>query len=87
MYACPHFFFSPLPVRLIGLPVMQPCSCPQSRWVYNIYRINFVLEVMFHRMFGEPWIMAEHNMSLVYPYGDPGQSPTPTPTPFAAQAR
>ena len=63
---------------------MRHCVCVhavlQPVPVRDRFRINYVMEMIWHRVFGEPWVMEKQNFTRIFPKGEPFQTPYPSPT-------
>ena len=52
--------------------------------VYNGIAIGYVMEISWHRIFGEPWMLPKQNLSAMYPHGGPNTTPWPLPSSSAS---
>ena len=52
----------------------------QAEERHPITKLGYVTELIWHRVFGEPWLMPAQDQSLVFPDGEPASSTWPTPS-------
>ena len=52
----------------------------QPYQVWDQYQIGYVMEMSWHHVFGEPWVMAEQAFSRIFPREDPHSTEKPSPS-------